>query len=495
MNQSRLSIPRLLLLAAEVTAFVALAVVSIGHFGWADGARITTALAVAYIIPSFILERARGSSLTARFILFLLALLIIFADYERFVYCSFFDGYSLAYPKLRGDVHAYYKWALSQYDGSVECDRVVFPGFSWLMVGLWKLFGLSMVWPLAMNMMFTLTAVTLTGMTTRRLLSHRVNTSPQALVAGGILLSCLLTYYVMIGTRLMKEGSICLSISMVGFALASMAAHERERRHLWRDFFLFSLACIILSLVRTTYLYFVLVGVLIMALPHWRRDGRMAAAMLGVFVLTLVMGNYFSYYSFDRHAEIVGGGWNMQRFYVMSESQQFYHQLLNYYFLYSVGHKVLMLPLTMGVQFIIPFPWVYYDTPQILTTISRFTYGWYFIGGTALFYYLIPAWRKTGSIGAWPWWAAVCYACIAYMMAGSVARYVLPVQPLFIPVAIYVLCRLREGHWRKSYAIWMVVLIILIALTLMLCLEVQQGAISKMLHTEPLLPILRSWIQ
>ena len=494
MNRARLSVPRVLLLVAEVATFVILGIVASNHFGWSDGVKITAALAVAYIVPSIILERARGSSVAARFILFLLALLIIYADYGRFVHCSLFDGYSLALPKLHGDPHIYYTYALSLYDGSVESNGVVFPGFSWFMLGLWKLFGLSMVWPLAMNMMFTLTAVTLTGMTTRRLLSHRVKASPRALLIGGVLLSCLLTYYVMIGTRLMKEGSICLSISMAGFALASLAADELERRHLWRDFFLFTLACVIMSLVRTTYLYFILVGVLFMSLPNWRRDWRMTTGMLVVFVLTLFIGNYFSSYSLNRHAEIIGGGWNMQRFYVMSESQEFYHKLLNYYFLYSVGHKLLMLPLTIAVQFIIPLPWAYYGTPHILTMISRFTYGWYFIGGTALFYYLLPAWRKNERIGAWPWWAATCYACIAYLMAGSVVRYVIPVQPLFIPVAMYVLCRVHEGRWRKPYAIWMIILIVIIAITLLLCLEVQQGAVSKMLHTDPLLPILRSWL-
>ena len=79
-------------------------------------------------------------------------------------------------------------------------------------------------------------------------------------------------------------------------------------------------------------------------------------------------------------------------------------------------------------------------------------------------------------------------------MAGSMARYTIPVQPLFIPVAMYVLCRLHEGHWRKAYTIWMIILVVLITATLLLCLEIQRGAVSSFLHTEPWLPILRSWI-
>lgn len=494
MDLSRLSVPRLLLMAAEVITFVVLCFVASGHFGWSDGAKITAAFAVAYIIPSIILQRARGTSLAAQFILLLLAILLIYTDYGRLVYSSSFEGYSLAFPKLRGDDYLYYKYALSLYDNSVQCDGVIFPGLSWLMLGLWKLFGLSEIWPYAMNMMFTLSTVTLTGMTTRRLLSHRVKSSPQALVAGGILLTCLLTYHILIGSRLIKEGPISLAMAMAGFALASMATCELERRHLWRDMALFAVACVIAALVRTTYLYFILVGLILMTLPHWRRDWRMGAVMLAMFVLSFILGNYVSAYSIGRHAEIVGGGWNMQRIFVSTDSQAFYRQLLNYYFLYSVGHKLLMLPLTLSVQFIIPFPWVYYDTPHIITAVARFTYGWYFVGGTALFYYLRLAWRKSEHLGAWPWWAAICYACIAYIMAGSMARYTIPVQPLFIPVAMYVLCRLREGHWRKAYTTWMIILVILLTITLLLCLEIQQGTISKMLHIQPLLPILSSWL-
>lgn len=494
MIQSRLSVPRLLLMAAEVVTFVVLCIVATGHFGWSDGAKITAAFAVAYIVPSVILHRARGTSLAAQFILLLLAILLIYTDYGRLVYSSSFEGYSLAYPKLRGDDYLYYKYALSLYDSSVECEGVIFPGLSWFMLGLWKLFGLSEVWPYAMNMMFTLMTVTLTGMTTRRLLSHRVKASPQVLVAGGILLTCMLTYHVLISSRLIKEGPISLAMAMAGFALASMATCELERRHLRRDFILFTIACLMTALVRTTYLYFILVGLVLMTLPHWRRDWRMSAGMLIVFGLSFLFGNYLSAYSVNRHAEIVGGGWNMQRIFVSTDSQAFYRQLLDYYFLYSPWHKLLMLPLTLSVQFIIPFPWVNYPSPHIITSLARFTYGWYFVGGTALFYYLRMMWRKSERIGIWPWWAAICYACIAYIMAGSMARYTIPVQPLFIPVAMYVLCRLHEGHWRKAYTIWMIILVLLITATLLLCLEIQRGAVSSFLHTEPWLPILRSWI-
>ena len=361
-----------------------------------------------------------------------------------------------------------------------------------MMLGLWKVLGVSVVWPQALNLMFSLMTVVLTGMTTRRLLSHRVSQSPRVLLAGGLVMSCLLIYLLMLSTSILKEGSICFAVALAGYVLASFASGDEERHPMWQDILLFVLACVLIALVRTTYLYFIVLGVIIMALPKWRQDWPLAVIMLVVIGLSLALGNSLSSYSINRHAEIATGGWNMQRFYVMSESQQFYHDLLNYYFLYSLWHKLLMLPLTMSVQFIIPFPWVYYENQSFLNLLSRMTYGWYFIGGTSLFYYFWISWRRNENMGVWPWWPAASFAVIAYVMAGSVARYVTPIEPLFVPVAMYVLCRLFEGRWRRAYLIWIITFVVLVAVALLICIEIQQGTISKMLHTQSLVQYLRT---
>lgn len=489
--RDRLTLPHLLLILAEVIMLGVLATVSSSHFGLADGARITLSFLLAYLVPRLLLLRSRGSSTTACTILFLVAVLLCYFDYSRLLNWTFFDEFSLQRPNLHGDARVLYKWALNVFQGEEPIDHVVFPGFPMLMVGLWKIFGLNSLWPLSMNLMFTLTTVVLTGLTTRRILSQRVSASAQVLVAGGMLLTCLLIYFLTMCTAMLKEGSIAFSIAMSGYALSSMVAHDQERHHPWRDIVLFVVACALLGMVRTTYLYFILLGVIALSLPRLRRSWPVTLLMCAVVVLSLLLGDHFSSYSFDRHVEIAGGGWNMQRFFVISESQRFYHDLLNYYFLYPIWHKVLMLPLTMSVQFIIPLPWSYYETSSIINMLSRMTYGWYFVGGTAVFYYLYASWRRSMSMGAWAWWPALCFVVIAYVMAGSVARYVVPIQPLFVPVAMYVLCRLYEGRWRKPYIVWMIVFIVLLAVALCLCLEIQQCTFSKMFHTQSLVNYLK----
>ena len=485
------SLPRLLLILVEVIALAVLAVSAVSHYGMADGARITVAYTVAYLVPRIVLTRARGTSTAALAILLLVAALMIYIDYLKLGFWTFFDGYSLQEPDIHGDGRIYYKWALNKYDGRVGPQNVIYPGYPMIILTLWKLFGVNVIWPQAMNLMCTLTGIVLTGLTTRRLLSHRVAASPRVLVAGGMALTCVLTYFLIMGTMIIKEGPVILSIAMAGYALASMAASDDERGHLVRDMVLMAVACAVLAIVRTTYLYFIAMGVVLLALPHWRRDWPKGLSMLAIIAVAVILGAMMSTHSFSRHAEVAGGGWNMQRFYVESESQQFYHDLLDYYFLRPFWYKALLLPLTMSVQFIIPFPWTYYDNSTFINLFSRMSYGWYLVGGTALFYYPLMSWRRgKDNMGTWPWWAAGCFAAIAWVMAGSVARYVTPIQPLFVPVAMCVLCRLREGRLRKAFAIWAVCFVILVAIALLFCLEIQQAAISKWLHTQSLVNYL-----
>lgn len=489
---TKLTMSRRILLLAEVIAFALLAVASSSHFGMADGLRITASFLVAYLVPCLVLSRVRGTSTTARVVLLVLFVLLAVVSCANLLRWTQFEECTLQYPDLKSDARNFYKWALFYSGYPVEETTVIFPGFPLMIVALWKVFGLSVVWPLAMNMMFTLTSVVLTGMTTRRLLVGRVSVSHRSLLYGGMMLTCLLLFYLMMGVAILKEPSTYLSVSLVGFALSSMATVDEERHHLWRDVVIFVLGCALLAFVRSTFLYFLALGVVIMALPHWRRDWKVALGMLAVLLVALLLGDYFASYSFSRHAEIVGGGWNMQRFFVMTDSQKIYHDLLNYYFLYSNWHKAAMLPLTMSVQFFIPFPWLIYEEPVLANYITRCTVGWYMLGGVALFYYLFMSWRRQDNMGMWAWWAAAVYAVIAYVMAGSMARYVTPFQPLFVPVAMYVLCRLIEGpRWRKPFWRWTVCFVILVGVALAIAYELQTSSISTMLHTRPLEDVMR----
>ena len=482
--------PRILLLLIELIAVAVLGMVSSRLFGFADSARITVAFAVAYSVPLVVLLKARGYSSTAHILLLLLAVLLSWVAVDNLQYWIELDGYSLQRPNLEGDARKYYKWALYRYDGSVEPTNAVFPGFPLVMLCLFRLFGLSVIWPLALNMMCTMLSVVLTGMTTRRLLAHRVTVSQQALLLGGMFFTCLLCYYVMSGISILKEGIVFLSVSMAGFALSSMATNDEDRHRLVRDIVVFVIACLVMALVRTTFLYVLMLGVVVMTIPHWRRDWVLSLCLVAMIMVLVLVGNYFSSYSFGRHAEIAQGGWNMQRIYY---SKSVYMNLIGYYFLYSPLHKLALLPVTMSLQFILPLPWMqHYEVPYLQCFISRINYGWYLVGGISMFYVVFLSWRRSVNMGAWPWWPVIYYVALAYVMGGAMARYLLPVEPLLVPVVMYVMCLLYNRRWRRSFAVWMGCLAVVLTIALLVCLEIQTGAVSKWLNTPSLLADLRS---
>ena len=460
---NRLTMPGKLLLLAEALALAVLAIVATSHFGMADGMRITVAYLMAYLVPLILFKHVRGTSDGAHAVLFIVAVFISIVAYDCLVTWSAPESYSLQRPNLVGDARGYYKLALYEYDRSTEYEGVVFPGFSLMILVLWKIFGLSVIWPQAMNMMFTMLSVVFTGMMTRRVLAHRISISPKTIVLCVMSLMCLLFFYITSGVTILKEGPSYLSIAMGGYALSSMVAADDERRHLWRDIVIFALACVLMAVVRTTFLYFLALGVVVMTLPNWRRDWVLALCLLVLIAILMVIGNYFAAYSFNRHAEILDGGWNMQR--AFNTDKAYNKSFLGFYFLYSPWHRILMLPITMAMQFILPFPvpWVpESDEPYLLCFFTRMTYGWYLFGGTALFYCLFVSWRRHDNIGVWPWWPIIVYMCMAYVMGGTMARYMLPFQPLMVPMVLYVLYHVYQGRWRKSYFIWIFTVLILV---------------------------------
>ena len=456
--------PGMLLLLAEVIAVAALAIVSTRHFGLSDGLCISASYLVAFLVPLFVLKRARGTSIAAQAVLLVIAIFLSVVAYDCLVSWSTPEGYSLQRPNLVGDARNYYKWALRVYEGvPSEEPGDMFLGFQLMMLGLWKVFGLSVIWPQAMNMMFTMLSVVLTGLMTRRVLAHRVTASPRTLVLSAMSLMCLLLFYLTSGVSILKEGATFLSITMGGYALSSMVAVDEERQHLWWDICVFVLACLLMAFVRTTYLYFLALGVMVMTVSNWRRDWVLSLCMLALIFGLFVLSNYFVPYSFARHIEIVDGGWNMERTFNHIYSKT----IFGFYFLYSPWHRLLMLPVTMGIQFVLPLPFNHlFEQPYLLSFISRMTYGWYLFGGTALFYCLFVSWRRGENIGVWTWWPVLIYIGEAYVMGGMMSRYLLPVQPLMVPMVLFMLCRLYEGRWRRGYLIWMITLIVLVLIAL-----------------------------
>ena len=452
-------------MAAAIIAATAMAAAST-QFGLADGSKITLAMTVACALPMW--AYASRSWATRGGLWALLAISAVVAG------CSMYNiwdwtlhsGGTLAHPVLRADDSHYYEWALYHFDGSGQNLPVMFPGLPVLMMGLWSLLGVSVVWPMAMNAAFVLAAVVTAGAVARRVLEGRVSASGPAVAVVAMVMTGVLAYFVSQGIRIQKEAMVYLAIGLTGYALAGL---RRSDSFTAADWWAYALACVILAFGRTTYLYFVIMGVAMMWAGNARRHWRTAAVLVAVAAALMAVGNHFAYYSVERHVIIVNGGNEMREAYINDGAQAPYLRLIGDYFNYPKLLRAAMLPLTLAVQFIIPFPWLKSAVVSVDTVLPRLAYGWYAVGAMAIFYFVAVSWRKRDNLGLWAWWLAASYAAIAYITAGSISRYVLPFEPLMATLATYVLCRAAEGRQRKALAGWLAAFAVVLGAALAVC--------------------------
>ena len=326
------------------------------------------------------------------------------------------------------------------------------------MLGLWKVLGVSVVWPMALNYMFALISIVITGKISYRVLSHHFPTiKPSTISACAMLMVPLLGFLTSQNLRIQKEAGCTLGIVMVGYCLAGFAEKnnltKNEKR---RDLAVFVIGTVILALVRTNFAYFAMIGAAMMALARhhaqWKRGSLLALIAL---TITVVFSILFSY-TFGQQYRTVDGGDAMARAFKIGIVQQPYFTLIGDYYHYPEWKRLLLLPITAGVQYIIPFPWLYdLENADIMSILPRMRVMWYFVGGTCIYYYLYinGLHYKQNNLGMWAWWPLVTFLGIAFITGGSVSRYVLPLQPLFVVIALYVLLQVKIGNYRRSATI------------------------------------------
>ncbi len=469
----------LLLLFGEVMAMGLVGVYSSTHFSFGNSMSIVIAFAVAYLVPRFIYSGSKVSCRWGQWTLLLAATALSVYAICEFIAWTPVAGYSLEIPYLTDDSEAYYRWALSHYDGRFPAPDIIYSGLPIIMLGLWKVFGVNVVWPMALNIMFILLTMVMTGKIAHRLLSHRFpSVNPVNIVASAMLMVALLGFFVAQGMRIQKESYCSLGFTMVAYAFAGMTVSTLNKRDRYRDLVIFLAGTLLVAFIRTNFVYFIFVGAVMMSLAgkcaRWKQGMLMAVVALSITFLF----NYLFSYTIEHQLLILEGGKVMANDFELGKTQQPYQNIIGDYYFYPQWKRVLMLPITMGVQYIIPFPWIYdYSNATVMTLILHMRFMWYFAGGMCLFYYLYLAVvrYKTFSLGIWALWPVVIFVFLAFATGGLVGRYFLPIQPLFIVIALYVILLVREGHCRRAFTIGMVIYLIVLFATFFFCYYTHVG--------------------
>ena len=468
----------------EVLVLALVSLWGLRFFALPDAARLAVGLLAAYLPARVLLARDHSAGVAARcWLLLTWAILgvMIALSIDR---CTGGDSAMMLHPRLMSDDRGYFDWALSQLDPSVHRPHVTFVGYPLIISLIWRVLGVHIVWPLVFNAMCVLLACVFTGKMTVTLVAPRDAKSSRWVMAAALMMCSMLFFMLAHALKVLKDPACCVATTAVGLALARFVAADTKSRAAWvKCLLLMTSGCLLMALVRTSYVYFFMLGVGLMTVAKWRARWRRGLALLAVAVAAYAVGFCVSFYPFSQQVSTISGGYPMQRIFITGYAQQPYLEMIGQYCDYPVWKRLLLLPVTAGVQFIIPFPWIYNTSADgaLLELFPRLRFMWYFVGGLVLFYYLFMSWRRgAGGLGVWALWPALVFLIIAYVVGGSVSRYMLPFEFMFIPMAVFVLYKVRNGEYRNAFVVWMIFYCLVLVSTLIICHEVQLEYLREM---------------
>lgn len=437
-------------------AFIAiiLAAVTVSTFGMADGASIVAALSVAWAMPYALARRCSwwsgGASLALNAVSLIIAASAVYYIWKYTLDC----GATLEMPQLKSDSAAYYRWALHHYDGRCPEPLTTFFGFPIAMLLLWKVLGVSIVWPVAMNMSATIAAIAMGGSLAASFVRGRDLIAPSTAATITIALMGLHGFFLSQGYVVQKEALVYLATTMIALAFYKINDTACQRRQALNGIVLYTVACIILALVRAKYINFAAMGLVLLAAARWRTRWRSMAVLTAVTFIAWLLGMYCSttYSVAQQVGNVMGGKYITLSLGANTDIQGSYLDYMDGYYCLPAWKKVLLLPFTCGTQYIIPFPWNP-GSYEWTSLFPRVRVGWYLCGGFALCYYALLSWRRDTSLGLVAWWPVMCAMGIAYICAGTVSRYILPYQPMLTAIATYVIALAWSNRHRRLIAI------------------------------------------
>lgn len=428
--------------------------------------------AVAYMVPRIAYSRLSHYSLIGNIALTLAWLIMGLLGIDYIARGTIGCGGSFSNPHFWFDAQRYLSYAQRLYNHQYTPLGVEpFPGLPLMTAGLWKIFGVNIAYPIAANLMLTLSTIVLTGTLTVRMLRHRTKRTATWLSGVAMAATASLCFFLSHGTQLLKEPLTYFGFIIVALALTMVSHKETAKLH-WQTIAIFTLGITIVATTRTTYSNMALIGVFLAMLgnrKHWRTFIAMFIIGIGVYYAVSELANSITFHHYSTYFDSDKASLMSYQF-IIGPQQTALGNIVGDYFSYPWWRKLLLLPLTCIVQYIIPFPWTFGEA-TFSEMLPRFAFTWYAIGGTVIFYIIFLCWRKKTSLKLYPLWIIICFIIPAFVTAGSVSRYILPFQPLMIPMAIYVAALVSERKYLKTFRIFALSYISLIVVLLAVCYQ------------------------
>lgn len=274
-------------------------------------------------------------------------------------------------------------------------------------------------------------------------------------------------YFLSQGTVLIKDCPLTLAMVLMAFGLLGMV---RDRRPV-EIYLPIVLACAITVVLRPHMLIMYAVGALFFIRP--RRIGVIAplavsAACLAVMWLGSLVGAAVT------SPDIVV---NSSEDIILSEpSTAAYDGIIGDYMAMPLWHKLLLLPVPVIVQFLVPFPWNF--TRDIIfgpvMVLAHCDYVWYLAGALIVYWLAVMSRRAPAAMLRIVLWGVALTLGTALMTSGRVSRYCLPYLPLLLPAAASAaVYDLKQ----RSLRIWLGIFAVMLVAVLVVCHHLQMSAL------------------
>ncbi len=277
----------------------------------------------------------------------------------------------------------------------------------------------------------------------------------------------LMCYFMVQATLLIKDVPLTLAMCLMALGFVRLAQHTPRRAATWG---IIVAGIAITTTYRPNMLFFYVIGAIVFAVskrPDWRL-GVVALLAVGawLWVTSIVTTN-------PHPTEMAAGSPKLD--FVQMKTMA-WDKVTGNYSTFPVWKKLCILPASVVLQFLIPFPWNFARDMVFGPTVAvaHFGYTWYLAGGLFL-YWIVALRRKSPQLMVrLAVWGVILYVATAYSYSGRISRYCLPDLPLIMPAVAYtaVTAGKRPSLWR-----WLAVFAALMATALTICHK---------LHTDPL---------
>lgn len=303
----------------------------------------------------------------------------------------------------------------------------------------------NIAYPTIFNVLLILLSMILVG----RICSFIIEKDDEAkrVAAYAMLLIALIPGVLGTATLLSKEPFVIFAMTACVCAMYAIRRQQKSVLYI----ILFLLGIFILAYMRTTYLYILLLFVAGVWLYKIKRsDVLPTIVIVAIIVVAIYDGSMQSWWQdsafvkryISPHAGVT---------FFSGISQEPLQNLIGPYYLYPLWLKLVILPVTVAVQFIIPFPFESVVSPVghpiSMTVYHRMSYLWYLAAVPMLCYYLFYWWRSGGKMmSIFALVAAVAYCVPAFITAGSISRYAYCFVPFLAIMGGYVLMRVLDNR-------------------------------------------------